>query len=535
MKTAAKYLLLAITCLTIYSFSDKNDKPSGHPDTKYSVTDLLPVSAMKLDANNISAWFRNNGNFNRNPLTGQGGFIWPNGSDRYLKYTSGFWIGCLSKGDTLNAVAEYNYDYKNGYVDDNGNPQGENDPLYRIYTIDRGDTTSPDYLNWPAYQGAYMTPQGKPFFLGTQTMFYSYTDAYPHQSGQSSDSSLKVQILQTNWCYTNTGLRDVIFSEFKIINRSHSIWTNAYVSFWTADAIGTVLNNAVGCDTTRNLGYTYVRSVSDLYYGTTPPAVGAVFLRSPYLYTGNDNDTIKFYDPPASQNLKIKIGYRFSKFGSFNYWNNSGSQPLSPRDYRETYNVMKGLWRSGNPWIDPTTNHQTPFAYSGDPVAGTGWIMYSQTYRIFLMSSGAFNMNPNDTQSVIFAQVVARGSSNLNSITKLRELTDHVQSIYDNNFQSVLSVNDISEEIPAQYSLSQNYPNPFNPVTNLEFGISKLGFVSLKVFDALGKEIRTLVNEMKSPGTYRVNFDGSGLPSGIYFYKLTADGFSDTKRMILLK
>jgi agmatine/peptidylarginine deiminase len=81
---------------------------------------------------------------------------------------------------------------------------------------------------------------------------------------------------------------------------------------------------------------------------------------------------------------------------------------------------------------------------------------------------------------------------------------------------------------PGVYSLSQNYPNPFNPTTQLEFGISNLGFVSLKIYDVLG-------NENKPSGRYTVTFDGSNLSSGIYFYKLEANDFTETKRMILLK
>ena len=89
--------------------------------------------------------------------------------------------------------------------------------------------------------------------------------------------------------------------------------------------------------------------------------------------------------------------------------------------------------------------------------------------------------------------------------------------------------------IPLQYRLEQNYPNPFNPVTNLEFAISKTGFVSLKIYDILGKEIRTLVSEIKQPGKYKVDFDGSSLSSGIYFYRIESADFIDTKRMILKK
>ena len=87
----------------------------------------------------------------------------------------------------------------------------------------------------------------------------------------------------------------------------------------------------------------------------------------------------------------------------------------------------------------------------------------------------------------------------------------------------------------VDYSLAQNYPNPFNPSTNLEFGISNLGFVSLKVYNSLGIEVADLVNETKPAGRYKVTFDGSNLSSGIYFYKLETGDFTETKSMILLK
>lgn len=100
---------------------------------------------------------------------------------------------------------------------------------------------------------------------------------------------------------------------------------------------------------------------------------------------------------------------------------------------------------------------------------------------------------------------------------------------------SEMSIQSLSNEVPEQYSLEQNFPNPFNPVTNLEFGISKLGFVTLKIYDLLGKEVAKLVNEKLSPGRYRVEFDVSGLPSGVYFYRLETEGFLETKSMVLLK
>ncbi|MBL8007212.1 MAG: T9SS type A sorting domain-containing protein, partial [Ignavibacteria bacterium] len=88
---------------------------------------------------------------------------------------------------------------------------------------------------------------------------------------------------------------------------------------------------------------------------------------------------------------------------------------------------------------------------------------------------------------------------------------------------------------PLDYKLNQNYPNPFNPITNVEFGISKSGFVSLKVYDMLGKEVAILVNENLSPGKYTVKFNGSNLASGAYFYTIKINNFSQTKIMVMIK
>jgi Secretion system C-terminal sorting domain len=92
-----------------------------------------------------------------------------------------------------------------------------------------------------------------------------------------------------------------------------------------------------------------------------------------------------------------------------------------------------------------------------------------------------------------------------------------------------------SESIPAQFTLYQNYPNPFNPATNIRFQISKSGFVSLRVYDVLGKEVATLVNEYKPAGKYEIEFNASNLSSGVYYYRLTAGSNTSVKKMILLK
>jgi hypothetical protein len=91
------------------------------------------------------------------------------------------------------------------------------------------------------------------------------------------------------------------------------------------------------------------------------------------------------------------------------------------------------------------------------------------------------------------------------------------------------------ENTPEAFQLNQNYPNPFNPTTTLSFVIGHSSFVTLKVYDILGNEIATLINEEKQPGEYEVDFNGGNLPSGVYIYQLIAKNYISTRKMLLLK
>ncbi len=94
-----------------------------------------------------------------------------------------------------------------------------------------------------------------------------------------------------------------------------------------------------------------------------------------------------------------------------------------------------------------------------------------------------------------------------------------------------------SNVVPDNFSLSQNYPNPFNPSTRINYELRNTNYVTLKVFDLLGKEVASLVNEKQNAGSYAVDFNSSefNLPSGIYFYTLNAGEFKETKKMVLVK
>ncbi|MCH7963038.1 MAG: T9SS type A sorting domain-containing protein [Bacteroidetes bacterium] len=103
------------------------------------------------------------------------------------------------------------------------------------------------------------------------------------------------------------------------------------------------------------------------------------------------------------------------------------------------------------------------------------------------------------------------------------------------NTELVVDVEEIENDFITDFELNQNYPNPFNPTTTIKFQIPESSFITIKIYDVLGNEITTLINEEKPAGVYEVEFDASVYSSGVYFYNLQAGNFIDVKKMILLK
>ena len=195
----------------------------------------------------------------------------------------------------------------------------------------------------------------------------------------------------------------------------------------------------------------------------------------------------------------------------------------------------------------------TPFAYDGSySVPGTGWQMVTlQNPHYYvggqnLLVEVCFN-NASYTSNTTVNGATATGRnvhqhSDLSSGDGCTGITapgttytqlPNIRIVINPGPQ--LGIGQIGNGIPETYALSQNYPNPFNPTTKINFAIPKQGLVSLKVYDVLGREVANLVNEVKTAGNYIVDFDASTFASGVYFYKLDVNGFTDVKRMMLIK
>jgi hypothetical protein len=117
---------------------------------------------------------------------------------------------------------------------------------------------------------------------------------------------------------------------------------------------------------------------------------------------------------------------------------------------------------------------------------------------------------------------------------RLKQIDQGGQASFTEAIQPV-TMTGVAEQTPIAFGLAQNYPNPFNPATTITFTLTSEGPVSLRVYDNLGREVSTLVNEHRSAGSHEVTFDGSGLSSGAYYYRLQAGGSEQTKRLFLLK
>jgi hypothetical protein len=424
-----------------------------------------------------------------------------------------------------------------------------------MYELHYGVNDS-DRQHWPnallgnSDQGApvyfdTITNSWKPLDIGEQTMFYSYSDNLPLLHSEFT-APLKADIKQLNFSFNVSGaMGNTIYSQYTIINRNNQPWHNTYITFWSDDDLGNPEDDRTGCDTLQQIGFTYNGENFDTSYGYAPPAVSFNLIRGPIVFTGNNNDTVFIC---KGKTRLFKVGYKYAKMSVFNTYIN-GQDPFGPMDY---FHYMEGYDVSGNPIINPLTGRKTKFVYSGDPETNTGWVQNSMNDMRLLVSVGPLTMNPGDTQIIVIAQVIARGSSYLNSVTLLKQYAQIVRNNYNNCFANVpIGIVNNSNQVPIKFSLSQNYPNPFNPKTKIRFDVGpplnpllrKEGTgVVLKIYDILGREVATLVNEKLQPGHYEVEWDasqavgmGTSYPSGVYFYKLTAGDFAATKKMVLLK
>ena len=245
---------------------------------------------------------------------------------------------------------------------------------------------------------------------------------------------------------------------------------------------------------------------------------------------GNGNDNARSLSLDAAGNVYI-TGYSAGVSSGADYttikYNSSGVQ-----QWLQTYNGPGNsdedayslvLDASGNIYITGySAGSGSDYDYATIKYNSLGAQQWIQRYNGPGNSTDDARMVAIDTSGNVYVSGTSRGIASARDYATIK-------------YSQTIGIQIISSEIPSGFSLEQNYPNPFNPVTNIKFSIPKSGAVTLKVFDVSGREVSQLIKENMSAGSYNYDFNASHLSSGVYFYRLETEGFTDIRKMMLVK
>ena len=396
----------------------------------------------QFDGNRIRNDLENNGMIVSHRITGHSGMEWPKDSNLHINFASGIWIAGLVNGDLRIAVSEYGPEFVPG-------PYGSDpdDPAYRIYKLSYLNPHSEDYTEWPVEQGApwidangdgvYNVEDGdKPDMLGDQMLWYVMNDGDVAEHGNIFGTlPLGVEVQITIWGYVRASVvGDMMFVKILIINKGEDTIDSTFITLWDDPDLGNAGDDFVGCDTTLSLGFCY-NDGADHDYGSDPPAIGYDFFQGPIVPSPGDTAFAFGGYIPNFKNLPMTSFIKYIGTSDPNW--------SDPSNARDAYNLMQGLHKNGDPFINSETGVSTKFVYADDPNDNTGagdgvWVDsddHASGDRRFMMNSGPFTMAPGDSQEVVFGIIIARGTDALNSVTVLKEVDVMAQSAFDLGFK----------------------------------------------------------------------------------------------------
>ncbi len=273
-----------------------------------------------------------------------------------------------------------------------------------------------------------------------------------------------------------------------------------------------------------------------------------IVLTTDSLFAEGDSITIS-YDSGTIESLDGGVLQPFNNLDAYNWTAVQSSVNVPGKIEAENYSDMLGIqtescsdigfgmdvgWIDNGDWMEYGLNVGSAGLYNLSirtaSLSQAGRIIFSEGSS----SLGSINLPVTggwQSWTTVTTQI------NLNAGQQTLRLTAQTGGFNLNwlNFEKVTAVKKSNSNVPESYGLQQNYPNPFNPATIISYQLAAGGFVSIKIYDVLGDLVDTLVDEYKNAGRYSVNFDASKLSSGVYYYRMEAGSYSDSKKMILLK
>jgi hypothetical protein len=443
----------------------------GHPPAAVSKTSGTP-SKTYMNINNISTVIANKGFADIDVQEQNSGFVFPKGSGKAALFQSGFLWGGIVSGQVRVGGSAYRTGLTPGKILPSGQAEDPNLPSVRIYRVRPDYRTasltaevadeglSPDAIRaqyeldwneWPAADGApfndvngngtYEPDTDIPGVKGAdQTIWYVANDLDPSKTTFLYGSNpIKIELRVTMWAYSSSGaLGNMMFRAYKIINRSGLTIDSMYVSQWSDPDLGNSTDDFAGCDVPLSLAYIYNANASDdTYRPLPPPAAGFDFFQGPVVDAPGDSAIFNGQRIYGKRNLPMTAFYYFARGDA----NVTDPTQGSYEGTTQFYNFFRGrIGKTGEFFVDPTTNEPTTYALSGDPQTRTGWIdgqLLPAGDRRLGMASGPFSMAPLDTQEVVVAAIAAGaipGTDRLSAIGLLKFYDQQAQLAYDNFF-----------------------------------------------------------------------------------------------------
>ncbi len=415
-----------------------------------------------LNLNNISTIFRNNGISDIDKYQSNSGFMYPKETGKTAVFISGLLWGAIindpGQQDPHVGGSVYRSGLQGGKILSPGVAEDPNLPHVRIYRVrpdvypggppvdlsweafDEGKTQAEvraqyelDWVEWRAQDGApyddvdangsYNPNIDVPGVPGaSQTIWFVANDLDPALTNfLYGTDPIGIEYQATYWEYKNGSFIDnLFFRKYTLINKSTNPFNDMYVSMFSDTDIGDAGDDFAGCDTTLNLGYAINGCNRDFVYDPyPPPAVGFDLLKGPSVSGGSTLPMTAFY-----------------YFLHFHPYFTDPVQGSYEEGAVRFYRFMQGkIGFTGEPFINPVTGLQTPYALSGDPLTEEGWIdgmHYGPGDRRIGLASGPFNMAVGDTQEVVIAEIAALGKDRLHSLKSLKFYDVLAQDAFDN-------------------------------------------------------------------------------------------------------
>ncbi|MBI2417461.1 MAG: T9SS type A sorting domain-containing protein [Ignavibacteriales bacterium] len=540
----------------------------SRPGTPVAFIDsVTAVSSRKINilaANQVKVYQNREAMSQRGVGAVYAGTYWPGGANanKTIVFADGLIWGGYKNGVLHSGGVTHRSGMQPGRILPNGTTTDPNDLQNGVYRIKKNWENLPasilksrlqwDYNTWPFQWGApyedvnhdrtYNAGIDKPGLIGDETLWLIANDLDPVKTNNLFGSQpMGIEVRITSFASKDDSLKNTVFKKYELFNRSGAQIDSLYLGAWSDPDVGDGRDDYVGCDTSLRLGYCYNGDGRDTAYGQIPPAVGYTIVQGPKI-AGFPEDSA-FYNWEWIRGNKNMLITSFAYHQMQDFSNFDPDPELgTPAATMQVYNLLKGKKTNGNPYINPFTQQASVFPYNGDPVTGSGWTEISSGIspgdRRMLLSCGPISFAPGEKQEFAYAILIDNADNNLNAITKMKELVPVAQAYYHSLSVSTITAVEDNKAAQRGFTLEQNYPNPFNPSTIINYQLAESGKVTLKVYDILGNEVITLVNEEQRAGRHQAVFssvDKKTLASGVYFYRLQAGANSVVKKMLLMK